>query len=104
MELNFDIIGKNPRSLLMMLDKLLNLKGTSIQGYLHLDNIGIVFKIESKNKKAECSRCGLESDKINRNHRPLVKDLSLSNPQRGQAAFLFFVSILKTIPIFSRCR
>jgi hypothetical protein len=26
----------------MMLDKFLNLKGTSIQGYLHLENIGIV--------------------------------------------------------------
>ena len=36
--------------LLMMLDKFLNLKGTSIQGYLHLENIGIVFRIESNRK------------------------------------------------------
>ncbi|ELS44709.1 hypothetical protein [Microcystis aeruginosa] len=36
----------------MILDKFLNLKGTSIQGYLHLENIGIVCQIESKNQKA----------------------------------------------------
>ncbi|ARI82989.1 hypothetical protein C789_1027 [Microcystis aeruginosa FACHB-905 = DIANCHI905] len=30
----------------MILDKFLNLKGTSIQGYLHLENIGIVCRIE----------------------------------------------------------
>ncbi len=30
----------------------LNLQGTCIQGYRHLENIGIVFRIESKNKKA----------------------------------------------------
>ncbi len=36
----------------MILDKFLNLEGTSIQGYVHLENIGIVFRIESKNKKA----------------------------------------------------
>jgi hypothetical protein len=36
----------------MILDKFLNLEGTSIQGYQHLENIGIVFRIESKNKKA----------------------------------------------------
>ena len=36
----------------MILDKFLNLEGTSIQGYRHLENIGIVFRIESKNKKA----------------------------------------------------
>ncbi|MCZ8025532.1 MAG: ISL3 family transposase, partial [Microcystis panniformis] len=48
----------------MILDKFLNLKGTSIQGYLHLENIGIVCRIESKNKKATCPRCGLESDKL----------------------------------------
>jgi hypothetical protein len=35
----------------MILDKFLNLEGTSIQGYRHLENIGIVFRIESKNKK-----------------------------------------------------
>nr|NCS30116.1 ISL3 family transposase [Microcystis aeruginosa F13-15] len=48
----------------MILDKFLNLQGTSIQGYLHLENIGIVCRIESKNKKAICPRCGLESDKL----------------------------------------
>ena len=62
----------------MILDKFLNLKGTSIQGYRHLENIGIVFRIESKNKKATCPRCGLESDKLHQNHRHLVKDLPLS--------------------------
>ncbi|WP_149989732.1 hypothetical protein, partial [Microcystis aeruginosa] len=36
----------------MILDKFLNLQGTCIQGYRHLENIGIVFQIESKNKKA----------------------------------------------------
>ena len=40
----------------MILDKFLNLEGTSIQGYQHLENIGIVFRI--------CPRCGLESDKL----------------------------------------
>ncbi|MFM6557946.1 MAG: hypothetical protein ACKPH1_00555 [Microcystis panniformis] len=34
----------------MILDKFLNLQGTSIQGYRHLENIGIVFRIESKNQ------------------------------------------------------
>ncbi|MBE8995195.1 ISL3 family transposase, partial [Microcystis aeruginosa LEGE 91341] len=42
----------------MILDKFLNLEGTSIQGYLHLENIGIVFRLESKNQKAICPRCG----------------------------------------------
>ena len=68
----------------MILDKFLNLKGTSIQGYLHLENIGIVCRIESKNKKATCPRCGLESDKLHQNHRHLVKDLPLS----GQPVYL----------------
>ncbi|MCZ8290243.1 MAG: ISL3 family transposase, partial [Microcystis sp. LE19-59.1C] len=48
----------------MILDKFLNLKGTCIQGYLHLENIGIVCRIESKNQKATCPHCGLESDKL----------------------------------------
>ena len=59
----------------MILDKFLNLKGTSIQGYRHLENIGIVFRIESKNKKAICPRCRLESEQLHQNHRHLVKDL-----------------------------
>ena len=68
----------------MMLDKFLNLKGTSIQGYLHLENIGIVGRIESKNQKATCPHCGLESDKLHQNHRHLVKDLPIS----GQPVYL----------------
>jgi transposase len=68
----------------MMLDKFLNLKGTSIQGYLHLENIGIVGRIESKNKKATCPHCGLKSDKLHQNHRHLVKDLPIS----GQPVYL----------------
>ncbi|MFM6631346.1 MAG: ISL3 family transposase, partial [Microcystis panniformis] len=56
----------------MILDKFFHLKGTSIQGYLHLENIGIVCRIESKNKKATCPHCGLESDKLHQNHRHLV--------------------------------
>jgi transposase len=68
----------------MMLDKFLNLKGTYIQGYLHLENIGIVGRIESKNKKATCPRCRLESDKLHQNHRHLVKDLPIS----GQPVYL----------------
>jgi transposase len=62
----------------------LNLKGTSIQGYLHLENIGIVGRIESKNQKATCPHCGLESDKLHQNHRYLVKDLPIS----GQPVYL----------------
>ncbi len=65
----------------MILDKFLNLKGTCIQGYLHLENIGIVCRIESKNQKATCPRCGLESDKLHQNHRHLVKDLPISGHQ-----------------------
>jgi transposase len=68
----------------MILDKFLNLQGTSIQGYLHLENIGIVCRIESKNQKATCPRCGLESDKLHQNHRHLVKDLPIS----GQPVYL----------------
>ncbi len=68
----------------MILDKFLNLQGTCIQGYLHLENIGIVCRIESKNKKAICPRCGLESDKLHQNHRHLVKDLPIS----GQPVYL----------------
>ena len=68
----------------MILDKFLNLEGTSIQGYRHLENIGIVFRIESKNKKAICPHCGLESDKLHQNHRYLVKDLPIS----GQPVYL----------------
>ncbi|TRT74163.1 MAG: hypothetical protein EWV83_16100 [Microcystis sp. M_OC_Ca_00000000_S217Cul] len=33
---------KNQSILLMILDKFLNLQGTCIQGYRHLENIGIV--------------------------------------------------------------
>ncbi len=65
-------------------NKFLNLQGTCIQGYLHLENIGIVCRIESKNKKATCPRCGLESDKLHQNHRHLVKDLPIS----GQPVYL----------------
>jgi transposase len=68
----------------MILDQFLNLEGISIQGYRHLENIGIVFRVESKNKKAICPRCGLESDKLHQNHRHLVKDL----PMSGQAVYL----------------
>ena len=68
----------------MILDKFLNLQGTSIQGYLHLENIGIVCRIESKNQKATCPHCGLESDKLHQNHRHLVKDLPIS----GQPVYL----------------
>ncbi|GCA70501.1 hypothetical protein MiYa_02034 [Microcystis aeruginosa NIES-2519] len=68
----------------MILDKFLNLKGTSIQGYRHLENIGIVFRIESKNQKVICPHCGLESDKLHQNHRHLVKDLPIS----GQPVYL----------------
>ncbi|MCU7242404.1 MAG: transposase family protein, partial [Microcystis aeruginosa WS75] len=68
----------------MILDKFLNLQGTCIQGYRHLENIGIVFRIESKNQKAACPRCGLESDKLHQNHRHLVKDLPIS----GQPVYL----------------
>ena len=64
--------------------KFLNLKGTYIQGYLHLENIGIVCRIESKNQKATCPRCGLESDKLHQNYRHLVKDLPIS----GQPVYL----------------
>ncbi|ARI79931.1 hypothetical protein BH695_0650 [Microcystis aeruginosa PCC 7806SL] len=35
------IIAKNQSILLMILDKFLNLKGTSIQGYLHLENMAL---------------------------------------------------------------
>ncbi|MFN7864937.1 MAG: transposase, partial [bacterium] len=55
-----------------------------MQGYRHLENIGIVFRIESKNQKAICPRCGLESDKLHQNHRHLVKDLPIS----GQPVYL----------------
>ena len=68
----------------MILDKFLNLEGISIQGYRHLESIGIVFRIESKNKKATCPRCRLESDKLHQNHRHLVKDLPIS----GQPVYL----------------
>ncbi|ELP53247.1 uma4 protein [Microcystis aeruginosa TAIHU98] len=44
-------MAKNEIILLMILDKFLNLQGTCIQGYRHLENIGIVFQIESKIKK-----------------------------------------------------
>jgi len=40
----------------MIVDKFLNLKGTSIQGYRHLENISIFWRIESKNKKATARR------------------------------------------------
>ncbi|WP_253852164.1 transposase family protein, partial [Microcystis aeruginosa] len=49
-----------------------------------LENIGIVFRIESKNQKVICPRCGLESDKLHQNHRHLVKDLPIS----GQPVYL----------------
>jgi transposase len=68
----------------MTLDKFLNLEGIVIQGYRHLENIGIVFEIEAKNKKATCPRCGKVSDKLHQNHRHLVKDL----PMSGQSVYL----------------
>jgi transposase len=68
----------------MTLDKFLNLEEIFIQGYRYLENIGIIFRIESKNKKALCPRCGLTSDKVHQNHRYLVKDLPIS----GQPVYL----------------
>jgi transposase len=68
----------------MTFDKFLNLEGVFIQGYRHLENIGIIFQVESKNKKATCPRCGLTSDKLHQNHRYLVKDLPIS----GQSVYL----------------
>jgi len=50
---------KKREYLIMTLDKFLNLEEIFIQGYRHLENIGIIFRIESKNKKATCPRCGL---------------------------------------------
>ena len=40
----------------MILDKFLNLEGTFIQGYQHLENIGIVWPVESKNKKQKAEK------------------------------------------------
>ena len=62
----------------MMLDKFLNLKGTSIQGYIHLENIGIVCRKESKKKNTTCHRCRLERDKLLQNRRHYVKVLPIS--------------------------
>jgi transposase len=70
--------------MIMMLDKFLNLEGVVINGYRHLENIGIVFEIESKSKKAICPSCGRMSDKLHQNHRYLVKDL----PMSGQEVYL----------------
>jgi transposase len=70
--------------MIMMLDKFLNLEGVVINGYRHLENIGIVFEIESKSKKAICPCCGKVSDKLHQNHRYLVKDL----PMSGQEVYL----------------
>lgn len=50
----------------MKFEQFLNLEGISIQGYRHLEDIGIVFRVESKNKKAICPRCGLESEKLHK--------------------------------------
>jgi transposase len=68
----------------MAIEQFLNLEGIVIQGYRHLENIGIVFKVESKNQKATCPRCGQVSDKLHQNHRYLVKDL----PMSGQSVYL----------------
>jgi len=70
--------------MIMMLDKFLNLEGVVVNGYRHLENIGIVFEIESKSKKAICPSCGRMSDKLHQNHRYLVKDL----PMSGQEVYL----------------
>lgn len=75
---------KKREYLIMTLDKFLNLEEIFIQGYRHLENIGLIFRIESKNKKATCPRCGLTSDKVHQNHRYLVKDLPIS----GQWVYL----------------
>jgi transposase len=75
---------KKREYLIMTLDKFLNLEEIFIQGYRHLENIGLIFRIESKNKKATCPRCGLTSDKVHQNHRYLVKDLPIS----GQSVYL----------------
>jgi transposase len=83
-QLLFDIISESLGTLIMTLDKFLNLEGIVIQGYRHLENIGIVFEIEAKNKKATCPRCGKVSDKLHQNHRHLVKDL----PMSGQSVYL----------------
>ncbi len=52
-ELRFDIIAKNEIILLMILDKFLNLQGTSIQGYRHLDTKRGAKKKKQNSKKSE---------------------------------------------------
>ena len=79
-----DIMIESVGILIMIIDKFLNIEGIVVQGYRHLENIGIVFRIESKNKKATCPRCGQVSDKLHQNHRYLVKDLPIS----GQSVYL----------------
>ena len=83
-ELLSDIMIESVGILIMIIDKFLNIEGIVVQGYRHLENIGIVFRIESKNKKATCPRCGQVSDKLHQNHRYLVKDLPIS----GQSVYL----------------
>jgi len=69
---------------MIMLDKCLNLEGIVIEGYKQLENIGIVFKVQSQKRQAICPNCAKISKKLHQNHWHLVKDL----PMSGQEVYL----------------
>ena len=62
-----------------MFNKILNLPSILIKEHYQLDSHTYVFVVESSQKKAVCTRCGMMSKKLHQNHYYLVKDLPVSN-------------------------
>lgn len=69
---------------MMELKKFLNLKEVVVQGCQQLENIDMVFQIESEKKEVRCPRCQEMSEQLHQNHWPMVKDL----PMCGQEVYL----------------
>ncbi len=67
-----------PKSYLKLLSRFLNIPGIWVTDYQILDDIGLVFKLESQNPEVSCPHCQTPNSRSLRNHRYLIKDLPLS--------------------------
>lgn len=67
-----------------MLEQILKLPNILVKQYYKLDEETCIFVVESKARKANCSRCGQTSNNLHQNRWHLVKDLSVS----GQKTYL----------------
>ena len=64
---------------LKLINELLNLAEVKVIDYQTQEKVGMIIKVQAKNQKAICPRCGQKSEKLHQNHWYLVRDLPISN-------------------------